>query len=128
MVFNKCTFLLFHNNTTVKLCAVAYMQNIPFTSTKVDVANWLQQLQSEWKFTGVVKTGKKEKKTTSTNLIRLWLLHWPILHAKFYIVYFICQDARLDLLIQCPRSKLVYTGTGTSHDPSTVQVNGVTLI
>ena len=31
----------------------------------------------------------KKKKTTSTNLIRPWLSHWPILHAKFYIIYFI---------------------------------------
>ena len=69
-----------------KVCAVASVQNIPFTYTKVDVANWLQQLQSEWKFTGVL-TSKKEKKTTSTNLMRPWLPHWPILHAKFYIVY-----------------------------------------
>ncbi len=71
----------------MKLCAVASLENIPFTSSKVDVANWLQQLQSEWKFISVIKTLKVEKKTTSTNLIRPWLLHWPILHAKFYIVY-----------------------------------------
>ena len=40
----------------MKLCAVASLENIPFTSSKVDVANWLQQLQSEWKFIDVVKT------------------------------------------------------------------------
>ncbi len=45
-------------------------------------------------FTGVVKTWKKEKKTTSTNLIRPWLLHWPILHAKFYIVYFTYRNLK----------------------------------
>ena len=32
----------------------------------------------------------KKKKTTSRNLIRPWLSQWPILHAKFYIVYLKC--------------------------------------
>ena len=35
-----------------------------------------------------LKTSKKEKKTTSSNLIRPWLPHWPILHAKVYSIYF----------------------------------------
>ncbi len=40
----------------------------------------------------MLKTSKKKKKTISTNLIRPWLSHWPILHAKFYIVYFYAQS------------------------------------
>ncbi len=33
-------------------------------------------------------------KATSTDLIRPWLPHWPILYAKFYIVYFVNSVCR----------------------------------
>ena len=36
--------------------------SVPVTSTKVDVANWLQQVESKFKFQSILQKEKKKKK------------------------------------------------------------------